>query len=185
MSERSQGLAKRMQASLLLSRERDDDRLCLSDELMLAALDGSRPLSAEERSELQASPLTLARFAVLARGRRQEARPKNTRWEGSQGQLRAAAGGDSLELLSDDQFWRLSFFEQDGIWTLLLKLDPAAPFAQQALQSEIRVEAGRELLACGQIDADGELEVAWPFLDAPFDWLQTHGARFRIMPQEA
>ena len=184
MSEQSQSLAKRLQASLLLSRERDGDRLCLPDDILLAALDGSRPLSAEERSQLQASPLTLARFAVLARSRREQAKPKNSRWDGSQGRLQAAASADELVLRSEDQYWELRFFEQDGLWTLLLKLDPLAPFAAQAMLAEIVLEAGREQVAQGQTDADGELEVIWPFLETPFDWLQAQGGRFCVKPAQ-
>ena len=83
----------------LLSRAVPNDRLVLADATLLAAIDGSRALTANERQALQASPLTLRRFRHLVLERRadsQTAREAPTAandatWSGSHGMLRAAA----------------------------------------------------------------------------------------------
>ncbi|WP_306394430.1 hypothetical protein [Telluria beijingensis] len=68
-------LDRKLQAQALLGRRVADDRLALADEVLSAALDGSRPLTAGERAALQDSPLTLRRLRHLAEQRRAAARP--------------------------------------------------------------------------------------------------------------
>ena len=63
---------RRLHERLLLGRAAPDDHLRLADATLLAALDGSRPLTANERAALAGSPLTLRRLRALsndARGR--------------------------------------------------------------------------------------------------------------------
>lgn len=63
-------LDARLRERLLLLRAAPDDRLMLADATMLAALDGSRVLTPNERTALQQSPLTLRRFRQLSLQRR-------------------------------------------------------------------------------------------------------------------
>lgn len=171
---------RKLQQQVLLSRRVEGDRLLLADDVMNAALEGSRHLTMEERTALQASPLTLRRFRVLSQQRRQGS------WRGSRGMLRAAADGAQLgRLTTDDGFWTLHFLQQEGVWRVILALDAKASFAPELLQSprQLRVTdgAGSEILN-GRLDPDGELETAWPFAQAPAAHFQAHGAAFAVEP---
>lgn len=181
-----QNLAQKLDLSLILGRSRDDDRLMLDDETILAALDGSRPLLVEEREALQRSPITLMRFRNLAlqvRTRKSGA-ANDEQWQRSHGMLRAAASGDIvLSLSSDDHYWKLDFVPEDEGWQFILSLDVNAPFANQLLSDDklLRVLDGNDgLLLEGRLDADGECEVRWPHATEPGRHLQQAGARFRI-----
>ena len=172
-------LDRRLQAQLLARRRIEGDRLALADAVLLAALDGSRPLTQGERAALQASPLTTRRLAALA-GQVRAAQDK--RWRGSAGMLRAADGGAPLALLvTDDGAWRLHFVAS----RVILQLDPQSPLAAQLLPGPTPVRvldgAGATVLA-GQLDSDGECEAAWPFSAAPAVHFQQHGARFSVEP---
>jgi hypothetical protein len=169
------------------------DRLMLSDAVLLAALDGSRPLAPAERRALQASPLTLRRFRHLALERRR-APPQaandaanDADWQGSSGMLRAAAGAEALEALAtDDGYWMLHFVQDDGDgWQLILRLDAQAPFAGRLLRDKplLRVvDGGGAILLRGRLDADGECERPWPFELPPMAHFQLYGATFAIEP---
>lgn len=168
-------LDRKLGARLLLGRRVEGDRLVLSDAVLRAALDGSRPLTHGERAALQASPLTLRRFRRLA----EEGR---ARWQGSAGLLRAADSGGALELLeTDDGLWRLHFTGGQ----VILQIDPQAGPAQQLLAQRPRVRvvdgAGAVVLE-GRLDADGECEGPWPFAAAPAEHVQRHGAGFKVEP---
>ena len=185
-NDMKQNLAQKLDLSLVLGRSRDDDRLMLEDQVLLAALDGSRPLLPEERDALQKSPLTLMRFrqlALQARARKSGA-ANDEQWQRSLGMLRAAASGDVLlTLRSDDHYWKLDFVPDDDGWQFILALDANAPFANQLLQEPkwLRVLDGDNgLLLEGQLDADGECEVRWPLNTEPGRHLQQAGAKFRI-----
>lgn len=178
---------------LLLARAAPGDRLMLSDATLLAALDGSRVLTPNERQALQASPLTLRRFRHLAlerkRGDQHEHQPQaanDAAWGGSAGMLRAAASAEVLqELATDDGYWTLHFLPQDGGWQLILKLEAAAPFAERLLREQplLRViDGGGAILLQGRLDADGECERAWPFDTAPMPHFHQHGASFAVEP---
>lgn len=179
----------RLRESLLLApRKGDGDRLLLADGVLLAALDGSRPLTAGERAALQASPLTTRRLRTLALERRAAARADA--WQASEGMLRAADSGAALELLAtDDGYWRLHFVgiesESGCARRVILQLLPQAPFAARLLREAAAVRVldggGAEVLS-GRLDADGECEAAWPFDDAPLAYFQRHGARFVVQP---
>jgi hypothetical protein len=80
---------RKLQEQLLLSRRVEGDHLALADAVLLAALDGSRVLTAAERAALAASPLTARRLRQLALERRSA---NADQWRGSHGMLRAAAG---------------------------------------------------------------------------------------------
>ncbi|MRV72482.1 hypothetical protein GJ700_12255 [Duganella sp. FT92W] len=176
----------------LLARAVPGDRLMLADAVLLAALDGSRPLAPAERRALQASPLTLRRFKHLALQRRNAAtlRPSaanDDAWDGSAGMLRAAASAIALEeLATDDGHWALHFVPDDaGGWQLILKLDAQAPFAGRLLRERplLRVvDGGGAILLQGRLDADGECERPWPFDSAPVAHFQLYGATFAIEP---
>ena len=168
----------RLRERLLLGSRVEGDRLMLADAVLIAALDGSRPLRPAERAALQGSPLTTRRLRTLALARRAAA---NDTWRGSGGMLRAADSGQALlELATDDGCWRLHFL--DGA-RVILQLVADAPFAARLLRESppLRVldGAGQELLA-GRLDRDGELEGAWPFEDEPAAHLQRHGAVFSV-----
>ncbi len=173
-------LDRKLQAQLIAGRRVEGDRLVLDDAVLLAALDGSRPLTAGERSALQASPLTTRRLRTLADARREQGMPRQ--WRGSAGMLRAADGGAALDtLVTDDGAWRLHFVGK----RVILQLDPQAPLAATLLRAGglLRVldGAGATVLE-GRLDSDGECEGPWPFAQAPAQHLQQHGARFTVEP---
>ncbi|MCC2955330.1 hypothetical protein LK542_06855 [Massilia sp. IC2-477] len=173
-------LDRKLQAQLLSGRRVEGDRLMLDDAVLLGALDGSRPLTAGERTALQASPLTTRRLRTLADGRRAQTAPH--RWQGSGGMLRAADSGTALEtLVTDDGAWRLHFVGA----RVILQLDPQSPLAATLLREgqplRVRDGAGSTVLE-GTLDTDGECEGPWPFADAPAVHFQRHGARFTVEP---
>ncbi len=177
-------LEHRLQQKLLLARSVEGDRLMLADEVLRAALDGTRPLSKLEQVALQESPLTARRLGQLAHARRASA--NDAQWGGSVGMLRAAASDSALAtLVTDDRHWSLHFVAQDGAWRVILQLAPDAPFAKALLRAEapLRVRDGAgEIMLEGGLDADGECEAAWPFAAPPADHLQRYGARFAVEP---
>ena len=172
---------------MLLSPRVEGDRLLLADAVLLAALDGSRPLTGGERAALQASPLTTRRLRTLALQRRADAAlSREVAWCGSGGMLRAADSGAALEVLStDDGYWRLHFVDVAGARRVILQLLAEAPFAARLLREAAPVRvldgSGDEVLA-GRLDPDGECEASWPFADAPPEHFQRRGARFTVQP---
>lgn len=181
---------QKLQERLLLSRAVPGDRLMLADEVLLAALNGSQPLSVGELAALQASPLTLRRFRHLALELRRAAQPvaaaNDAAWNGSHGMLRAAASAEALEALAtDDGYWTLHFVPGGDNWQLILALNPAAPFAARLLRErpEVRVtDGGGAILLQGQLDSDGECERSWAFPSAPAEHFQQYGAQFSVAP---
>ncbi|HEU4844725.1 MAG TPA: hypothetical protein VFT05_10710 [Burkholderiaceae bacterium] len=197
----------RLRERLLLSRAAPGDRLMLADATLLAALDGSRPLTPNERTALQRSPLTLRRFRLLALERRAAAatgpiaagtlpvlrpgRPASAAandalWYGSTGMLRAAASAGALDMLTtDDNFWTLHFLPEGEGWQVVLKLAGAAPFAARLLREQTLlrvVDGGGAIVLQGRLDADGECEKSWPFATAPAPHFHLYGARFAVEP---
>jgi hypothetical protein len=174
---------RRLQEARLLQARKPGDRLMLDDATLAAALDGSRPLTAGERAALLASPLTVRRLRHLAL----ERRAASAAWRGSRGVLRAASSGTLDTVVTEDGWWTLHFVAVDGNWRTVLQLAPQAPFAPALLaaRAPLRVldGAGADILA-GRLDADGECEAAWPFVAAPGEHLQAHGARFTVEPGE-
>ncbi len=179
----------KLQEQLLLARRIEGDRLMLADAILVAAIEGVRALTAGERAALRASPLTLRRFRTLALKQRlgaQAALAANDAWNGSYGMLRAAAGiGPIATLATDDGYWTLHFLEQGGAWRVILALDAGSPFAARLLREQplLRVAdgAGATILQ-GSLDADGELESAWPFAAAPAPHFHQFGAAFAVAP---
>ncbi len=187
--DRSQKLAQRLDLSAILNQVREDDRVMLDDHLLLAALDGSRPLSSQERELLQKSPQTLLRFrqlALQARARKNSGAANDAQWQSSMGSLAGVHPvGDEAgsRLQSDDQYWCLRFVPDEIGWQLTLVLNEQAPFALQIKQSgcALRVLDGKgAILLEGQLDIGGECEARWPFMIEPALHLQQAGARFRI-----
>lgn len=173
-------LDRKLQARLMAGRRVEGDRLVLADAELIAALDGSRPLSAGERAALQASPLTQRRLRVLAEARRAQAAAPA--WRGSSGMLRAADSGAAFEALStDDGAWRLHVVGA----RIILQLDPESPLAASLLRDgprlRVRDGSGATVLE-GVLDSDGECEGPWPFAEAPAVHFQRHGARFTVEP---
>lgn len=171
-----------LQQALLTGGEREHDRLQLSDAVLQAALNGSRPLRAQELRVLKSSPLTMRRFKLLARQARQAGVFQ------SHGQLLAASSeADSFHLQSTDQCWQLQFFRQQQSWRMVLRLLPEAglDWQQKVWHSLIQVCAsdGSPLLR-GRLDQDGELEQAWPYTEAPLSYLQQHGNGFTLRWQD-
>jgi hypothetical protein len=177
---------RKLDAALMLARRVEGDRLMLADDVMLAALAGSRHLTGAERAALQASPLTLRRFKVLANESRRPARAANDAWSGSRGMLRAASDGAALGTLStDDGHWALHFIEQGAGWRVVLAMDGAAPFAARLVREQplLRVvDGGGAIILQGSLDADGEYESAWPFETTPASHFQEFGAGFSVEP---
>ncbi|UTY59957.1 hypothetical protein HPQ68_23875 [Massilia sp. erpn] len=179
---------QKLQERLMLARAAPDDRLLLADTVLLAALDGSRPLSPGELAALQASPLTLRRFRHLALERRARSSgpvaANDPVWSRSHGMLRAAATAAALdELVTDDGCWSLHFLAQGAGWQVILKLHADAPFAPRVMRELplLRVsDGGGAVLLQGRLDADGECERAWPHADAPAEHFQRHGAVFAV-----
>ncbi|MEN3276403.1 MAG: hypothetical protein V7631_2193 [Massilia sp.] len=187
---------RRLRERLLLAPRVEGDRLVLADAVLLAALDGSRPLTGGERAALQASPLTTRRLRTLALERRAAAAAvgaaaaESGAWAGSSGMLRAAdSGAPFAALATDDGWWRLHVVEAGGAGRgalrVILQLLPEAPFAARLLQEAVLLRVldggGNEVLA-GRLDLDGECEGAWPFADAPGAHFQRHGATFAVQP---
>ena len=180
----------RMREQALLARAVPGDYLMLADATLQAALDGSRPLTAQERQALQGSPLTLRRFRQLALDRHAAAQPPQAAndpvWSGSRGMLRAAASAAALEsLVTDDNCWTLHFLPQGAGWQVILSLSADAPFATRLLRDrpELRVtDGGGAIVLQGRLDADGECECAWPFASAPALHFQMYGASFAVEP---
>lgn len=176
-------LDRKLQAQALLGKRVEDDRLMLADAVLQAALDGSRPLTAGERTALQASPLTLRRFKHLADARRQ---PAQAVWSGSHGLLRAADSGAAFAALrTDDGMWRLHVEGSGGKLVVILQLDPRAAGAAQVVSKRMEVavrDGAGAIVLRGTLDADGECEGPWPFAAAPAAHFQQHGARFDVTP---
>lgn len=177
----------RVRERLLLSRAVPGDRLMLSDATLIAALDGSRPLTPNERSALQQSPLTLRRFRQLSLERRAPRMAANEPvWQGSSGMLRAAASATVLQqLVTDDGFWTLHFLDAGDGWQVVLALSAEAPFAARLLREQplLRVvDGGGAIILQGRLDADGECECSWPFGNAPAAHFQLYGAGFAVEP---
>ncbi len=181
-------LEARLRERVLLSRPAPGDRLMLADATMLAALDGSRALTPNERQALTASPLTMRRFRQLSLERHAAVQPaaNDPVWTGSRGMLRAAATADALDaLVTDDGYWTLHFLPQDGGWQVILSLSAEAPFAARLLreQPQLRViDGGGAIVLQGRLDADGECERAWPFATSPASHFQLYGAGFAVEP---
>ena len=186
-------LDARLRERLLLSRAVPGDRLMLADAVLLAALDGSRVLTPNEREALAQSPLTLRRFRHLALERRAAADTKSKPqaandpvWTGSTGMLRAASSVSALEqIVTDDRCWTLHFLPQGGGWQVILTLSADAPYAARLLREQpmLRVvDGGGAIVLQGRLDTDGECERAWPFDTAPAPHFQMYGARFSVEP---
>ena len=176
---------RRLQERLLLGRRVEGDRLVLADATLVAALDGSRPLTAGERAALQASPLTARRLRQLAIERRaaQAGEVAAEGWRASRGRLRAASSGELEALRTDDGWFTLHFLPDGAGWKTIVQLAADAPFAPALLaaRAPLRVSdgAGHAVLE-GRLDADGECEAAWPFAESPAGHLQARGAGFAV-----
>lgn len=184
-------LDRKLQASLLAGRRVEGDRLALADEVLLGALDGSRPLSVGERTALQASPLTARRLRMLAQQRSQQDSQQQSRrrapqagtgWRGSVGVLRAADGGAAFQaIVTEDGAWKLHVVGG----RVILQLDPASAWAPALLSAgqALRVcDGGGNTVLEGRLDPDGECEGPWPFAQGPAQHFQRHGARFTVEP---
>jgi hypothetical protein len=185
-------LDARVRERALLTRVVPGDRLMLADATLLAALDGTRALTPNERNALTESPLTLRRFRQLSLERRAASHPQtqaaanDASWTGSAGMLRAASSATSLSsLVTDDGCWTLHFLSQDDSWQVILSLSADAPFATRLLRERPLLQVtdgGGAIVLQGRLDADGECERGWPFDSAPAPHFQQHGAVFTVAP---
>lgn len=191
MNSAQDNLDAQLRERLLLSRAVPGDRLMLADATLLAALNGTRALTPNERQALSSSPLTLRRFRQLSLERYAAAAQapqaaNDPVWSGSRGMLRAASTARALDaLVTDDGHWTLHFLPQDGGWQVILGLSAEAPFAARLLndQPQLRViDGGGAIVLQGRLDADGECERAWPFANAPAEHFQLYGAGFAVEP---
>jgi hypothetical protein len=189
LSSAQDDLDARVRERLLLSPAVPGDRLMLADATLLAALDGTRALTPNERQALSASPLTLRRFRQLSLARHAAALPQAANdpvWTGSSGMLRAASTAEALaSLVTDDGYWTLHFLPQDGGWQVILSLSAEAPFAARLLQDQPQlrvIDGGGAIVLQGRLDADGECERSWPFATGPASHFQLYGAGFAVEP---
>lgn len=177
-------LDRKLQERLITGRRVEGDRLVLADEVLLAALDGRRALTAGERAALEGSPLTARRLRQLVLDRRTGTAPANdASWQGSEGMLRAADAGMLARLVTDDGWWTLHFTGDEGGRRVILQLDPSAPFAADLLRERatVKVTDGEGgLILRGQLDADGECESEWAFDESPSHHFQQRGAAFAV-----
>lgn len=187
--KRTTNLDRRLREALLAGRRKEGDRLVLGDATLRAALDGSRALSPNERTALEASPLTVRRFRQLAIERRDGRKAANDEtWLGSSGMLRAADTGSLSRLTTDDGYWILHFSDEEGEWRVVLQLKACAPFTARLLRERpaLCVADGEgNVLLEGRLDGDGECEGPWRADVEPAAWFQQHGARFIVRPQAA
>jgi hypothetical protein len=179
-------LDRRLQEALVIGRRVEGDRLVLADAVLLAALDGRRALTANERAALEGSPLTARRLRQLAMQRNAlQGSAHDDAWSGSTGMLRAADSGLVTRLATDDGYWILHFSLEDGSWQVCLQLLACAPFTKRLLRERpmlcVLDGAGNVLLR-GRLDADGECEGAWPAAQSPAEHFQRHGAAFSVRP---
>jgi hypothetical protein len=178
-------LDQKLREHVLLARRVEGDRLMLDDATIVAALDGSRPLTPNEREALAQSPLTMRRLRRLSINRTAQANA----WTGSAGMLRAASTEAALDqLVTEDGHWTLHFIAQGGGWQVILKLAADAPFAARLMREQpmLRVvDGGGAIILQGRLDADGECENAWPFETGPAPHFQQFGARFAVEPVTA
>ena len=179
-------LDRRLQEALLIGRRVEGDRLVLADAVLLAALDGRRALTANERVALEGSPLTARRMRQLAMQRNaQQGSAPDDAWNGSTGMLRAADSGLLSRLATDDGYWILHFSVEDGSWQVCLQLLACAPFTKRLLRERPMLcvlDAAGNVLLRGRLDADGECEGAWPATQPPAEHFQRHGAAFSVRP---
>jgi hypothetical protein len=179
-------LDQKLRERVLLARRVEGDHLMLADATIIAALDGSRPLTPGEREALAQSPLTMRRFQQLSIDRNVH---RAANWTGSAGMLRAASTDTALdELVTDDGHWALHFVPQGAAWQVILKLAADAPFAPRLMREQpmLRViDGGGAIILQGRLDADGECENAWPFETRPVPHFQQFGARFAVEPVTA
>lgn len=177
-------LDRKLQERLITGRRVEGDRLVLADEVLLAALDGRRALTAGERAALEGSPLTARRLRQLVLDRRTGTAPANdASWQGSEGMLRAADAGMLARLVTDDGWWTLHFTGDEEGRRVILQLDPSAPFAADLLRERatVKVTDGEGgLILRGQLDADGECESEWAFDESPSHHFQQRGAAFAV-----
>ena len=180
--QNAKALEARLREHALLSRVVANDRLMLADATLLAALNGSRALTPNERQALKASPLTLRRFRHLSLERHRVPKTatspaaNDAHWIGSIGME---------TLVTDDNYWTLHFLPQDGAWQVILSLSAQAPFAARLLseQTQLRViDGGGAIVLQGRLDTDGECECAWPFDTAPAPHFHLYGASFAVEP---
>ena len=175
----------------IIRRFKSDDWQVLDDQPLIAALEGTQPLSRKEWEALLDSPLTLRRMQVLEAVRR--ARENKTTaandalWSGSEGLLRAAAGSaEAATLATDDGYWTLDFPRAQDGWWIVLRLDPSAPFASEFVgegeMPEVAVVdgSGRTLLI-GALDEEGKLLARWPDAEAPLKVLSGTGGGFQVL----
>lgn len=168
---------------------REDDDLVLDDATLLAALEDRHPLSNEQWQAMMASPLTLRRFRILTHRRQARTDAANDiAWSASEGLRLAADTGDEVDVLrTQDGFWSLHFLKEDeaddGGWLVVLKLDTAAPYANDLLTHQSKLEAvigdGASVLT-GQLDGSLEIEAPWPFAETPLERLRRAGGRFVV-----
>jgi hypothetical protein len=185
--KRTMQLDRKLQEQVLAGRRVEGDHLMLADAVLLAALDGSRPLTANERAALEGSPLTTRRLRQLAIERRAGPKAANDEaWNGSAGMLRAADAGALARLVTDDGYWILHFSQEQDGWHIGLQLLACAPFTRRLLRERpmlsVRDACGTILLE-GRLDADGECEAVWSSEAPPAVHFQRHGARFEVRPE--
>lgn len=189
---------------------KSDDWLVLSDANLIAALDGTEPLSAVEWAGVLDSPLTLRRIQNLANQLAREARGKiasdttsssaanDSYWHHSQGLLLAAATDEPAPTLTtSDGLWSLIFLnaapanqssaptQLQPSWQVVLKLNltDAVGLTIVAKAPEVAVLDGSgATLLIGTLDEDGELVRPWPatITDTPFAHFKACGGVFSV-----
>lgn len=161
-----------------------EDSLVLDDATLLAAIEGRVLLNREQKKQLLHSPLTLRRFRLLTNLRRAQ-----THWQGSEMQLRAAAGeGELPHLDSEDGRFTLHFIAGRGgkiNMVLSCKSDPElAQQLQQAEQAIEVVDSEETVLLEGALDESYELAGSWLLAEPPRAHFMRLGTAIVIRPQK-
>ena len=185
----------------LMHQFKRDDWLVLDDETLLAALDGSHPLSRVEWAGLLESPLTLKRMAALEAGRRKQAgtvesplriaavAANDELYSCALTLLAADSGEQEVSLSSADGWWQLSCPATHGGWKMRLELAEGAPFVG-LFEDEVgpgmspRAVAvldgrGRTLLL-GHLNDERLLWGNWPLAESPREALAPAGGVFQV-----
>lgn len=189
----------RMALKALMRQFKRDDWLVLEDKALLAALDGSQPLSRTEWASLLESPLTLRRMAALevARNQKRSADLAPSRVTAANddhyvAELVAQAadsGTAEICLYSKDGWWELTCPPTHGGWKMRLELREGAPFVglleedcgQGVAQRAVAVlDARGRTLLLGTLNDDRVLWGDWPLAEPPREALATSGTGIQV-----
>ena len=149
-----------------MARAVPGDHQVITDEFLLAALDGRKRLSQAEYRRLLASPMTLSRLRILATQGLSDLRRSI-----------ALTGHESSGVVPvpEPHCEEITLVTNDGRWALLLKQDQGSQQWHLTLKllvskETMRLEEGEEIfvldalqgtLCFGELDANSQLQAVW------------------------